>query len=492
MITAYAIAIVVGLGAQGSAPLRVVGNHVEAGGKRVHLRGVNVCGMEWNGHGENVARSVPIAYDDWHANIVRLPLCQDRWFGKTDDSPDGGAPYRAIVDQVVQEAGERSKYVLLDLHWSDCDQWGQDISQHTLPDENSLAFWKDCAARYKNNPSVLFDLYNEPIDAPWKVWCDGGEVTEHFQGKTLTYKAVGLQTLLDAIRGVGARNLIVAGGLGYASRLDFTDEIKLKDPEGQGVVYVSHFYPGWENTASWEKRVVAFRKRGLPLIVSEFGAGPGQGAAQEAAHRATSVLAILRKYDLDWIAWCLHPEAGPSLIKNWNYEPTPYFGVYVKAALAGRAVPIEPRAESAPDMHVYHERLVGEWQYWGNATVDFACSTVVRSGTKSMQVDMAENQRLQLGCVPFDGNAYKSVSFWLNGGAAGGQRLILQASVMDVTQEEEVQLPALKANEWTQVVVSFHDLGIEGKEDVKSFTIRLASGVAAKFYVDDIVIRGKP
>lgn len=212
MFTAYAVSIFVGLAGQGSAPLHVVGADVVANGKPVHLRGVNVCSMEWNGQGENVARSIPVAYDEWRANIVRLPLCEDRWFGKTDDSPGGGEPYRAIVDQVVKQAGARAKYVLLDLHWSDCDHWGQYWGQHKLPDQHSLAFWKDCAARYKNDPAVLFDLYNEPIEAPWKVWRDGGEVTEQAQGQTLTYQAVGMQTLVDAIRGVGAKNVIVAGG----------------------------------------------------------------------------------------------------------------------------------------------------------------------------------------------------------------------------------------------------------------------------------------
>lgn len=257
-------------------------------------------------------------------------------------------------------------------------------------------------------------------------------------------------------------------------------------------MYVSHFYPGWENIPSWERRVVAFRKRGLPLIVSEFGAEPGQDSPQEASHRATGVLAILRKYDLNWIAWCLHPAARPCLITSWDYTPTPYYGVFVKAALAGREVPIEPRAESAPDKVVYNDRLVGEWQSWGNASVDFGSSAVVHSGTKSIRVEMAEGQRLQLGCVPFDGNAYKSVSLWLNGGSAGGQRLILQASVMDDMQKEAIELPVLKAGEWTQVVVSFSGLGIEGKEDVKSFTLRPASGAAAEFFIDDFVIQGKP
>jgi hypothetical protein len=31
----------------------------------------------------------------------------------------------------------------------------------------------------------------------------------------------------------------------------------------------------------------------------------------------------------------MHPQAGPRLIADWRYTPTPTFGVHVKAALAG-------------------------------------------------------------------------------------------------------------------------------------------------------------
>ncbi len=47
-----------------------------------------------------------------------------------------------------------------------------------MPDRNSVAFWKDVAAAYKNHPAVIFDLYNEPHDVSWDVWLKGGKVTE--------------------------------------------------------------------------------------------------------------------------------------------------------------------------------------------------------------------------------------------------------------------------------------------------------------------------
>ncbi len=41
--------------------------------------------------------------------------------------------------------------------------------------------------------------------------------------------------------------------------------------------------------------------------------------------------------DCHWsrTAWDFHPQAGPTLILDWNYTPTPDFGVFVKQMLAG-------------------------------------------------------------------------------------------------------------------------------------------------------------
>jgi hypothetical protein len=38
----------------------------------------------------------------------------------------------------------------------------------------------------------------------------------------------------------------------------------------------------------------------------------------------------------------MHTEAGPTLISDWNYTPTPEFGALVKATLLGQALPAEP------------------------------------------------------------------------------------------------------------------------------------------------------
>ena len=151
-------------------------------GEKVMLTGVNCASLEWLCNPEKLVRTVQVALDDWNANTIRLPLSQDKWFGFGGDQrgeDESGERYRAIVDQIVEEIAKRRKYVILDLHRSNCGSWGEFISGN-MPDMNSLVFWKDIARRFGNHPNVLFGIFNEPFKVSWDCWRDGGEVTVEY------------------------------------------------------------------------------------------------------------------------------------------------------------------------------------------------------------------------------------------------------------------------------------------------------------------------
>jgi len=100
--------------------LHTEGNKVlDASGKPIWLYGVNIASLEWTNGGEHVAESVNRAINDWKVNLIRLPLAQDRWFGKMTNQTDGGAAYRALVDRLVDTCAAGRVYINLDLHWSD-------------------------------------------------------------------------------------------------------------------------------------------------------------------------------------------------------------------------------------------------------------------------------------------------------------------------------------------------------------------------------------
>lgn len=229
---------------------------------------------------------------------------------------------------------------------------GQNIGQHNLPDQNSVIFWKDIAPVYRDNPAVLFDLYNEPSRIKWDQWFNGGLLTET-DGKTktkLTYESVGLPALFAAIRSTGATNVIVAGGSNWAYDVGgISSEHQISDPSGHGVIYAVHPYPHkfegfpFETVVQWAARMEAFAQT-FPIIVTEFGSiekwwpfPKSWNYTDEKWNR--EMLRVLEAHRWNWTAWDFHPSAHPSLISDWNYTATPEFGVWVKEVLAENLKP---------------------------------------------------------------------------------------------------------------------------------------------------------
>jgi endoglucanase len=324
-------------------PLKVVGTKIlNSQGEPVLLRGVNAASMEFSSDGQgHILNTINVAIQDWHVNIIRLPLSQDRWFGKAPEQRDGGTSYRELVRQIVETCETNKCYIILDLHWSDCNEWGANIGQHSMPDSNSVVFWNSFARVYANNPSVLFDLYNEPHDVSWDVWLHGGWIKDtpilrrHTTSPPKHYQAVGMQELLDTVRATGAKNVVVVGGLDWA--YDFSGILKgrqLSDPHGNGIVYANHCYDNkGDSVDTWITKMDK-ASANLPVIVSEFGGNAGPSRVDPSDNWLLHVMQVLSNRQWSWIAWDLHTSARPNLITDWDYTPSPQFGVYVKQALA--------------------------------------------------------------------------------------------------------------------------------------------------------------
>lgn len=312
------------------AELKVSGNKlVTPDGKAVWLQGVNVCGLEWLPKGDNPLWSIHVAIDDWKANVIRLPVMNSFWFGRGKGKipPNDANLYRETVDKAIRIAAGKGAYIVLDLH------------RYLTPDEGCVEFWKDAAARYKNNPAVLFDILNEPNGTTWEIWRNGGQVD--IKGKNpQTIQSVGMQGLVDAVRGTGAKNVIVAGGLGYA--YDLTGILKgyaLDDKGGNGIMYATHFY-NWHK--HWEDHFMAVAEK-YPVLVGECGADTHKMnfipvKAQEDPYTwAPDAIGFIQKHHLNWTAWSFHTKATPDLLLDWEYyTPTPFWGAFVKDALAGK------------------------------------------------------------------------------------------------------------------------------------------------------------
>src|SRR5579862_1973108 len=74
-------------------------------------------------------------------------------------------------------------------------------------------------------------------------------------------------------------------------------------------------------------------------------------------------------------------------------------------------------------MPIYTESLVNGFQDWSWASRNLANTSPVHSGSKSISVTASAWQALSFWHSDLNAAAYTNLSFWINGGSAGGQKL---------------------------------------------------------------------
>jgi len=264
-------------------------------GDPVRLRGVNRSGLEYANLGAGITESqIDQIVREWGCNIIRLPFNQD-WAlnGRADFTAE---QYLQSIDQVIAWTSSLGAYTLLDLQWINTE-----VKIAPLPDFNSPRLWRTLAERYRSDPSVLYDLYNEPHDttaANWRYWA------------TL---------LTDTIREVHQDSLI------FVSGLDWGYDLRGVRIDARDVVYSTHVYP-WKTSPRWD-RAFGDLAREVPVFAGEWG---GRDKHLDWGAR---LAAYLDRLDIGWTAWSWVDD--PHL----QHEGVPTaFGEIVKGSLLSNRV----------------------------------------------------------------------------------------------------------------------------------------------------------
>jgi hypothetical protein len=315
------------------AGLHVSGNSILNRSKQaVILRGVDVAGAAYmcQAAGSNLAFDGPTdqisidALKSWNINVVRIPTNEDCWLG-INGQPSSGqtvAQYRAAITTYINLLNRNGIAVIFDLQYS---APGATLAQNTepMPDaDHSSAFWTSVANTYKNNSSVIFDLFNEPwpdnnsiSTAAWTCLKNGGTCPG------VSYTTVGMQSLVDTVRATGATNILMIPGITYTNTLDQWLTYKPTDPLNN-LAASWHSYAGQycSSQSCWDSQIAPVAAA-VPLIAGEIG---------ENDCAATFINPLMTWLDahnanyLGW-AWATYDCSGfPSLISNYNGTPTPY------------------------------------------------------------------------------------------------------------------------------------------------------------------------
>lgn len=142
---------------------------------------------------------------------------------------------------------------------------------------------------------------------------------------------------------------------------------------------------------------------------------------------------------------------------------------------------------------VYTDGLQNGWQNWSWATINLTASSPVHGGAQAISVTAANWQALYLhASTPVDPASYTGLTFWVNGGATGGQMVQVQGTINSVGQTA-IPLAPLPTNTWRQVTVSLASLGFTNGQQMEGFWLQVPTSASVPtFYVDDIVLSGPP
>jgi endoglucanase len=268
--------------------IKVSGNHLEDGnGNAIQLRGANAGNLEaqpflaplnwWREQGAEPNFSAMATL--WGINVVRLPLGEQNWLGLCASTVSGGgtaANFQAVVKQAVADANAAGLYVILDLHFLGSPNSCPSGQQPMADTAYSPTFWSQVAAAFKNNPAVMFELFNEPqgnyppTTADWNNYVNGGLTGP---------QDVGTQALLTAIRSTGATNVVLVDGLDYAATFGNNNNPNIGTDQPPGFILptdtlnpaqlaaAQHYYNG----SGYETGANAVLAKGIPILVTEYG-----------------------------------------------------------------------------------------------------------------------------------------------------------------------------------------------------------------------------
>ncbi len=279
-------------------PLHTVGNQiVQANGHPVILRGIMREGTEVSATDFPLTAEIAQA-KAWGANVVRVPLNESFWVNTcTAGDPSNVPSYPEGVSAEVSAITSLGMVAVLDLHDNVTATCGTASQQAMADEQYAPTFWAQVAARFKSNPLVAFDLYNEPHNISDAVWLEGGAAS--YDGTT--FAAAGMQQLYRVVRSTGANNLVFVSGTDWASApaaalvsgTNIVNAVHVYTCQSPPCSSSDLFNP-WPILSQWT--VVA---RNEPVMITEAG----YPSATTGANFTSALIGDAESLDWGWIAF---------------------------------------------------------------------------------------------------------------------------------------------------------------------------------------------
>jgi len=209
-----------------------------SGDERYIPYGLNVTGLAHALTPGTVPRDkavVQAAALSWCANTVRFQISQD-YLVSSSGTVD--RTFLAAIESEVAYARSLGLLVVL----NDQDQTGPDAAAQYMPTQRTFAFWSSLARRYRSDPGVIFDVFNEPRNVlTWDFWRNGG-----WRSGVRYY---GMEDIARYIRTLAPNNLLWIEGPHTGSTLSHAWAYRLRDVGP--LMYSMHRPVKSHTVASW-------------------------------------------------------------------------------------------------------------------------------------------------------------------------------------------------------------------------------------------------
>ncbi|MGH2908175.1 MAG: cellulase family glycosylhydrolase, partial [Solirubrobacteraceae bacterium] len=306
----------------------VQGAHLMQNGSTFIPRGVQIVGLvapdaELAGkyipaHQHFGAAELAQAVAD-HANLVRFQVSE---FGLNPSDPLYAPHYLAQVESGIALARAAGLDVIVSLQ---AQTPAGNETRCPLPDAGAATVWRELAPAFAGDDDVMFELYTEPgvpnTAGEWGVWANGGTISNGAGGQCT---AVGVQSLVDEIRALGADNVIILPGLAGEQTLagvpPITDPADPGDPQ---LAYGIH-YPNLTQTSdAWDTEFGNIAGR-VPVIVTEWQANGTTNCIPDAPRSAPLLLTYLSLKQIGVVGFSF--DLPGTIVANYQYTPTTYAG----------------------------------------------------------------------------------------------------------------------------------------------------------------------
>ena len=273
--------------------LAVKGTHlVNQKGEPVVLRGMSYGWHNWWPRFYN-AGTVKWLTDDWKVTVVRAAM----GVGVYTDSSYLKNPEFSLekIEAVVEGAIANDIYVIIDWH------------SHHMYTKEAVAFFSSMAKKYGDNPHVIYEIFNEPVNDSWT-----------------DLKAYSIE-VIKAIQEYDPDNIILVGNPHW----DQDIHIVADDPiEGyDNIMYTLHFYAATHKEWLRDRGDYAIAK-GIPIFVSECASMDASGNGALDREEFDVWIAWMEKNKISWVTWSiadkdetcsvLYPSAASD--GNWKDE----------------------------------------------------------------------------------------------------------------------------------------------------------------------------